>query len=230
MLKNSSSNPQTLKISNSFVWNTTRLDHIGGTGNIEIKYTDMQLLNPDENITYTNTGNLNKDPKFVGSNDFHLMTTGKSEFVPPSHKAECSPCIDAGDEDANSIEPDNSRVNMGRYGNTNEAAGSCIRAGKLKNSTPLISKSGHLEISPNPFSDLLSISYIDSYSGQTDISIHNLRGQTVFHNQLNSTANHPISIQWNGQDQNGKKLEPGVYLIRISTAESSVIEKVILSK
>lgn len=84
------------------------------------------------------TGNIDSDPLFAAAGDFHEMSQG-GRFaalfdLPPTNPLawfrdtglfENSPCIDAGDPlspFANELAPNGGRINMGVYGNTNEAS------------------------------------------------------------------------------------------------------------
>jgi parallel beta-helix repeat protein len=115
-------------------------------------------------------GNFSADPGFIDpdNGDYHLQCW--------------SPCIDAGDPEmnfSNEPSPNGGRINIGRYGNTDEAAESvaCIRLrnysidfglsspGEQKDSTIMIYNAGHdqLVISGISNSDLSNFSH--NYSG-----------------------------------------------------------------
>lgn len=91
-----------ITIKNSIIWNNgNNLDITAGT--VNVSYTDF-------GGGRQGTGNINQDPKFVGSGDYHLQSS--------------SPAIDAGDPSSsysNEPVPNGGRINMGAYGNTSEA-------------------------------------------------------------------------------------------------------------
>ena len=94
-----------LKMRNCIVW-----------GNTAPGFPSIYAQTPNYNITYSDLencvfgmGNVDVDPQFADTL-FHLQVT--------------SPCIDAGDpgdEFDNEPDPNGSRINIGAYGNTNEA-------------------------------------------------------------------------------------------------------------
>jgi len=77
---------------------------------------------------YTGTGNISSDPQFADAagGDFHVKSQeGRWNGSGWSTDATTSPCIDAGDlgdDCSNEPSPNGSRVNMGAYGNTDEAS------------------------------------------------------------------------------------------------------------
>ena len=85
-------------ISNSIFWNN-------GDDLYDCSATYCCIENNDGGI-----GNIHSDPLFIDSNDYHLLPD--------------SPCIDAGNPSLpweNEPSPNGARINMGAYGNTNEA-------------------------------------------------------------------------------------------------------------
>ncbi len=109
---------------NCIVWGNT-----AGTGDqlyrssstVTVTYTCIQG-------GYAGTGNISTDPQFVnaGGGDFHLKSqAGRWNGSGWSTDGTTSPCIDTGDSsDAYDNEPtsNGSRINMGAYGNTDEAS------------------------------------------------------------------------------------------------------------
>ncbi len=75
---------------------------------------------------FSGTGNFTDDPLFASSTDYHLQSTAGrwngSTWV--TDEAD-SPCIDTGDPSSsysNEPSPNGDRINIGRYGNTDEAS------------------------------------------------------------------------------------------------------------
>ncbi len=101
----------TLNMRNSIVWGNTSASGAASifiTGTNAVTYTDVEGGWPG-------TGNINDDPIFLNPSlgDYHLH---------PS-----SPCIDAGDpadDFSREPQPNGGRINMGFYGNTEEATAS----------------------------------------------------------------------------------------------------------
>ncbi len=86
-------------------------------------------------------------------------------------------------------------------------------------------KSIFIYAAPNPFHKEIKINY-SSYKDNTNknISIYNISGQEVMRFNL---ANSSGSFYWNGYDRNGYELPAGVYLIRINTKDTFVLQKII---
>ena len=91
-----------ITIKNSIIWNNgNNLDITAGT--VDVSYTDF-------GGGRSGTGNINQDPKFIGSGNYRLQSS--------------SPAIDAGNPASsysNEPAPNGGRINMGAYGNTSEA-------------------------------------------------------------------------------------------------------------
>ena len=71
--------------------------------------------------------------------------------------------------------------------------------------------------SPNPFNDNTRIEYFIPERTQVTIRIYNISGQLVS-TLLNKVQNAGInSINWNASDENGNKVDPGLYIYRIKS-------------
>jgi hypothetical protein len=68
----------TLAITNSIIYSTGQAITVGGAGEVVVSYSDIQG-------GWSGAGNIDADPLFAGSGDYHLL--------------ESSPCIDAGTND-----------------------------------------------------------------------------------------------------------------------------------
>ncbi len=104
------------------------------------------------------------------------------------------------------------------------------------NETPEVFTQNILKQSyPNPFKNTTAISYSISGSKNssvpTEISIFNIKGQKV---KSLITGNHSsgkdFSVTWDGTNQNGQKVQAGIYFYKIITPEFSDIKKMILIK
>ncbi|MDD4310474.1 MAG: FlgD immunoglobulin-like domain containing protein, partial [Candidatus Cloacimonetes bacterium] len=83
---------------------------------------------------------------------------------------------------------------------------------------------------PNPFVEATTVSYKLPQSGQTELSIYNIRGQLVrmLVNEALLSGQHTVT--WDGKDDNGKSLAAGMYLCRISSAGMQETHKMLLMK
>jgi len=92
-----------------------------------------QVVNGDGNATVSfGEGLIFADPLFAGGTDVHLRSAA-GRYVPSTGTwigdDEHSPCIDAGDPDANEGDepvPNGGTINMGAYGGTAEASRSIV--------------------------------------------------------------------------------------------------------
>jgi hypothetical protein len=228
------------EIQNSIFWDENfQYDHIDAISfnkdnnqdliDIDIQYTNVQMADPNE--LFEGIGNINEDPLFVDpdNGDFHLDSEvgywTEDGFV---EGTDCSPCIDAGDPDFLS-EIEGNRVNMGAYGNTEQASWSCVKtnhqSAPKENITIEHENFANFSFQPNPFSSELIISCTEKLDCVSDISIYNINGQKVFETKLQISANIPAEIVWNGND-----LLPGLYLIKYSNSFTTQTYKVVLQK
>jgi M6 family metalloprotease-like protein len=90
---------------------------------------------------------------------------------------------------------------------------------------------GIRRIYPNPFRTDTQIHYcIDKDNSFTDISIYNLKGQKVrYLLRENSKAGYQ-TITWNGMDDRGKSVAPGVYFCRMENSGKASYQKLLLIK
>ena len=73
----------------------------------------------------------------------------------------------------------------------------------------------NLSVSPNPFKHSSSISYELSQSGFVAIEIFDLSGRVVSEIENSELSAGQHSVEWNGTDQSGESVSPGLYLCRI---------------
>ncbi len=75
---------------------------------------------------------------------------------------------------------------------------------------------------PNPFKERTIISYTLSSPGQAQIEIYNLLGQAVKMIKADKPTPGRYEFEWNGTDQAGRILPPGVYFYRLSVKSKTV--------
>ncbi len=84
---------------------------------------------------------------------------------------------------------------------------------------------------PNPFNPQVNIAYTLSRSGSLEVSVFDVSGRRVRH-----LFNAPVeetqgTLQWNGQDDKGRSVGSGVYLIRLKGADADhAVQRVVLTK
>ncbi|PLX10195.1 MAG: glycosyl hydrolase [Marinilabiliales bacterium] len=79
---------------------------------------------------------------------------------------------------------------------------------------------------PNPFSTLINIELKDEFANKSRVEIINSKGQMV--KTINSTKNN--KLLWDGTNENGEIQEAGIYFIRITSNNKTIIRKIIKSK
>jgi len=170
---------------------------------------------------FTGTGNISSDPLFADApnGDFHVQSTSgrydprTGQFINDHAN---SPAIDAGNPSSdfsNEPNPNGGRVNLGCYGNTEEASKSAVTeiTGIEENTQMLWS------MFPNPAKESVTISHlpIGSIVNITDITGKKLYGSVVKNEQtIISTAN----------------FENGVYIIQVTNNGAVAVRKLVVSK
>jgi pimeloyl-ACP methyl ester carboxylesterase len=83
---------------------------------------------------------------------------------------------------------------------------------------------------PNPFANETTILYELSENSDIKLRIYNIRGQLVRTlASVNKTAG-SYEVQWNGEDNRGRKCPNGIYLYRLETGDFSITRKMVLVK
>ena len=85
---------------------------------------------------------------------------------------------------------------------------------------------------PNPFNPTTTISYnmIEEEVENTSIEIYNIKGQLI-KTFTNLTASNNFGfVQWNGQDNDGKRVNSGIFFYKFNGVENSPIKKMVLIK
>ena len=83
---------------------------------------------------------------------------------------------------------------------------------------------------PNPFNPTTTIEYGIPKASYVTLKIYNLLGQeikTLVNEQINSGKH---SVIWNGTDNNGNKVNSGIYIYTIQAGELRETKKLMLMK
>jgi hypothetical protein len=83
---------------------------------------------------------------------------------------------------------------------------------------------------PNPFNPTTQITFSIPQEGKVNISVYNIKGQLVktLVNRRIISGSHIVN--WNGQDNTGKRVSSGVYFYKLKTAEKEISKKMLLLK
>lgn len=76
-----------------------------------------------------------------------------------------------------------------------------------------------LTISPNPTGGMTSIGFTSRKSGTFSVSVFDLRGRIIREEEGIQSYQGPNTWNWDGCDNSGKRLAPGIYLIKLSTPD-----------
>lgn len=178
-------------------------------------------------------GDISLDPLFVSVErmdwDFHLQSLQGSyhsgEWLPdPRH----SPCIDTGDPTFsfdNEPEPNGNLINMGAYGNTDEASLSSSGPIATFREVPLPLTHALYPNFPNPFNPITTIRYDVKQTGQVLLTIFNLLGQEVATLADGMRLPGSYTTVWNATG-----LPSGIYLCRMEVVGFVYTRKLVLVK
>ncbi len=208
-----SNNSNIYVVNNSFSENSTAIA-ITNSGHALLEYNNLfnNALNDNGNNVEYSDGNIYNNPMFmdVSQNNYHVWPE--------------SPMIDAGHPSfsyENEPTPNGSRINMGAYGNTNEAHTSSTNStGEVKYSP---SKFVLNQNYPNPFNPSTTISYNLPKTCKVELTIFSLTGNTVMTlvNEVQQSGDHSINL-----DLGQNELSSGIYLYRLVTPEFQATRKI----
>jgi hypothetical protein len=80
---------------------------------------------------------------------------------------------------------------------------------------------------PNPFIDHVTLRFAPTASSRMDGSVVDAAGRVV---RALSVPRGASSVTWDGRDDAGRELSPGVYFVRLSTAPGTVNAKLLLQR
>lgn len=83
---------------------------------------------------------------------------------------------------------------------------------------------------PNPFSDKTNISYSLSEAGLIALEIYDIRGELVRTLHSGTQAAGTFTIEWNGTNNAGYRVVPGVYFCRLQTEKVTEAMKLLMLK
>jgi len=75
---------------------------------------------------------------------------------------------------------------------------------------------------PNPFTQEITIEVLDTEQSEITVKIYNMAGQRI-KNLYNGTNNGNLILKWNGTNDSGQKVAPGMYLCKVNGQSQQVI-------
>ena len=223
-----------IELINSILWDNTENEIVFyenyEPNYAEISYTDIKggesgIQTNGNGTYYWGPGNINENPMFVDTlnNNYQLRNN--------------SPCIDAGTPDTTGLNLPgtdlagnpriyNGRIDIGAY----EYQGNAVE----EPDTSFINKLYLFQNKPNPFTSSTTITFISAdYERIKDykLSIYNARGQLIkTYNGKKYNFWVRKDIVWDGTDEDGNKVSPGVYFYKLEYGNNAVSRKMLLVK
>lgn len=195
------------------------------------------------NITggYSGVDNIDTDPLFEAPSEGVGHEYSGLEAI--WYLTDESPCIDAGNPDANYNDPEDphnpgyarypakgtTRNDMGAYGGFGIDYWLFVDDDNL---LPPAASQNRLVAYPNPFNPDVNISLEKinfSLDNPISLKIYNIRGRIV-KTLLDNERTMKTNFVWNGTDDFGRNLPTGVYLIRFSEGNINLSSKILLLK
>ena len=110
-------------------------------------------------------------------------------------------------------------INEGAYGQS------------LSISSKSIDERTDLNISPNPFNNIVQISFISRNDNIKELIIYDLLGTIIRNIDINSNYNGPFSTFWDGKNEKGNVMPAGIYFIHLNeNNRTASIQKVLYLK
>ncbi len=85
-----------------------------------------------------------------------------------------------------------------------------------------------LNIYPNPVGDELNIDYILNSDSISSILVYDITGRVVYNIKNGKNRSGIYSFKWNRADNNGVRLAPGTYFLKLQTEKGTFSKKLIL--
>jgi hypothetical protein len=88
----------------------------------------------------------------------------------------------------------------------------------------------HLENYPNPFNMKTTITYTLPVSSDVNLSIYNIVGQKIRFFEMSNKSAGQHQLVWDGRNNIQQDVPSGIYLVRLSTANSTISHKMMVVK
>ena len=84
----------------------------------------------------------------------------------------------------------------------------------------------NLKAGPNPFGDKIAIQCASTKEQVVAVAVFNLRGQKVRELQKGAQKQGSWELEWDGCDNRGHELSPGIYLLKMKAESGSLFRKI----
>jgi FlgD Ig-like domain len=197
--------------------------------NAIVNISNSLIEGGDENIYYYYPqaivnwleGNLDENPLWLDTGDY------------PYYLQSESPCIDAGTLDLPAgIElPEYDLAGNPRiYGNTIDIGAYEWQGVDAEEDVIQLTNETRISNYPNPFNPSTIIKLELAESGETELSIYNIKGQKVKTLLDAFTNKGTFEMKWNGKDEMGKSVSSGQYVVKLQHDGKETASKIMLLK
>jgi hypothetical protein len=90
------------------------------------------------------------------------------------------------------------------------------------------SENGSLRVYPNPFREETTIDYYRDQPGPVSLTIYNSMGDNVITLKPVSDNADKVTFRWDGKNENGSKLQAGIYFCSLKTNSKQARQKVLI--
>ncbi len=105
-----------------------------------------------------------------------------------------------------------------------------IQTGLSEGQSPPQTLKPTLLVSPNPFGECLLVYYSFPAPGLVLLRIHDLTGRLVKTLVQGEQKPGGYGLSWNGTDEQGRRLSPGIYFCRLISVNVALTEKLVMSR
>jgi hypothetical protein len=85
-----------------------------------------------------------------------------------------------------------------------------------------------LTAEPNPFTSKVSFAVTGSPGSRVEIGVFDVRGRRVTGFELQASESGAAAVVWEGRDSEGRKVSPGIYIVRADAESAAVSRKVLV--
>ena len=93
---------------------------------------------------------------------------------------------------------------------------------------PVGPMAGTLQVHPNPFRDAVEIRLDQGAGKRVAVSIYDVSGRRVWKRRIGPAQGGRTRIIWDGQGLDGRRVAPGVYLVRLKAGNQTSLAKIVM--
>ena len=85
-----------------------------------------------------------------------------------------------------------------------------------------------LSVEPNPFRSRVSLAVTSAPNAEVEIEIFDIRGRLVEGFEVLASDGGVAAVTWEGVDSGGRKVSPGIYIVRVRTESATLTRKALI--